>query len=738
MRDHDDDHDFTGGRHGGAPMPNISAKSSPDDVKREMERLINRNEQEFRDTFKAKIDGDQANFIGLKLPKYLAPIANVVHSVFIVPISTMGSSFVYNKSFKLAEQFHAPRDKAHLIGAGLEATVRWGIIASLPLFGFAAANKDYLKKRRELYRQFKPIIETSKIDYKNNEVVKTAFDHLHDDYAFSLKRLIPSLISFGIQVPYALEQHRKIVSERNSQFSALGDLGKSIEERTKALLGKVTDKVKVNSAIADAIEAEKAKYLKTNKNKKRPYDNKRMSQEELEQEFEQNIGKSLRSEFIDYNKPSTEASKPASGGFLDNQQYPLLLTAVSATGEGISTAINESRNKFAKINSWEMIKHLKDVMDSRYNDGGNGHRGRHGRAGRSADDISISMLDAGEEGKRHSRRADEVSLRQYVLEVFQQLERDRGRAEMGGPLLEQLMPSVDLIAEYIADGRLDAYALVNLAGGNKIIQHRSSGARIFANNEQVQKEIDALTATLSTKEEVTEAELLANHTDPASIMRVIKRNLDSMQGKEKAVFASFFPVEILVKSNIKKQDAIELHKQGHALLYEAVAGATLAIAHQLATEDPEGVKKMLGISDEQIKEISALAAKLEQGDWKAVETAVDGHDKGAMVAARTAGLELDSKGKSPWVEWVKNGAQAHKEIQEAPKENEEEKSRAVIHERGDDAAEERRERAHAHKHKKQGDGYAEKYHGEKAAKLTKSAVSRLKNDPAGPDEGLFR
>ena len=296
---------------------------------------------------------------------------------------------------------------------------------------------------------------------------------------------------------------------------------------------------------------------------------------------------------------------------------------------------------------------------------------------KSPEDITITGIG--------NRENDSFNLKEYIVEVFQQHERDRepnrnfydaktGKAidPLKGTMLTNLMPAVDIIAEHIADGTLSGDALYKLVGENKVIQHSASGARVFAKEDQVRKVIEEeLTSVLGTREVIKIEEFMAKFADPALIQDTLKKNLESMQGMEKSLFASLFPDDILVQAGMKKQDIFAARKEAHEHAYDFVAATVM----HLSKKSEEELKK-LGVTEQESGAINALAQKVESGDLKAIKIAVDGRDKDLVDAVRTAGLleqvKGGAKGAGFWTERVKEMGAVHAAIKKSSAENKDE------------------------------------------------------------------
>ncbi len=236
-----------------------------------------------------------------------------------------------------------------------------------------------------------------------------------------------------------------------------------------------------------------------------------------------------------------------------------------------------------------------------------------------------------------------------IIAIFNQNEIDRGRSGIGVAMLEKLRPLAERIGEVVAHGELDPLALVNFVGEGKVINKRR-----FVKEEQLEKIIDEQRAVFGSHEKTPLDEFLADFQNPTMILQAVKDNLHSLEGREKAVFASLFSDDVLLASGIAKKEIAQLRKDGHDQMFEFIKSSTL----ELAKKDSEELKSY-GLSDKQIEAVTALNELLISGNEKEVKSTVDRGGE-AISAIRMARLEEQAKngaGAKYWADKIRKKVQ---------------------------------------------------------------------------------
>lgn len=169
-------------------------------------------------------------------------------------------------------------------------------------------------------------------------------------------------------------------------------------------------------------------------------------------------------------------------------------------------------------------------------------------------------------------------------------------------------------------------------------------------------------------------EFMAKFANPAQVQQTLKDNLDSMQGVERALFASMFPDDILLQVGMKKKDILEVRKKSHEFSTDFVAANVV----HLSKKSPADLKKM-GVADNEIDTINSMAERIEKGDVESLKLAITGHNKELIDAVRTAGLLEQigdhTEGKKFWAERVKEMSATRTQLKDSAQKFKEERGR---------------------------------------------------------------
>jgi len=569
----------------------------------------------------------KSQVLGFTVSRNVATIFRTLIANVVPWLSRSGGETAYNFAYRIAGK----RPNAALIAKAAESAIRWGIVGASPIVNLIYASRLHSRDRKALFEEFAPVMAATKANYKNNEVIRVAFDELHEDIMMDLKLIAADIPTLVPQILAGIDDQKKFYEKKKHTSTIASTLTQSISERKSALDQEIKERHELRE------------YLKEQA-KKQGID------EEL-------VMDAFHDELEARRNAHHVQREDADENDIQKQKKQWLVLGGSLVSEVLKDNIHERSDKRRnKANAWKMIQHLKRELEEQRGKGGDQYAGV---SARSADEIMI----------------DDMSLKNYVVDIFQQHERNRAKLNgekiaqsdslnpLGPALVEHMQPAIDLIAEYIADGRLDPDALVTLVGENKIVIHQKSGARSFAKVEDVRKTLDELLAVMSTREAIKPEEFFADFADPALIQNTLKQNIQSMQGMEKAFFVSLFPNDILEQAGMSKKEINAERKRAHKNIYDIAAASVLDIAKK----DGEQLKK-LGLSDPVIVAVSELAQSVEAGDRQALERAVDGQDKKAILGAiRTVGLHEQTSrvedGENYWIQRVKEAPTAKKIIE---------------------------------------------------------------------------
>lgn len=633
----------------GQGAPSI-APISAEEAQRRHDQMLQSNLDSLRKSMFSvdKRDGSSRIF-GFKVSERSRPLVEILLSSVLPYVSHFGSEAVYHQGFKIAQGFKYSKVQSHKIGKVAENALRWGLLAAQPIDGVIGAGRQYSQARRELYQELEPVVSSTKASYKNNEVIRVAFDELHDQMVTDMKMVAANLPTLATYALFSVQHQLEFSKKRDKHFELTHELDSALDRvLSEKISEKVVGQIEKKNAEQTLLEKKKKEFLR--RTIKGP-DGKTLSKPQLAQQFDEAVEEMRREQRYEQRRAvdaKFDVDHKGHNAERDNKfnfGMALAIPAAASVSQIIKNNIEEGgTDRGHKVNAWQMIKHLREEIGKDATES----RGRSGSDGvRSADDVYVTAIGA--------REGERITLKEYILEIFQEHERDRTGTyvrerdvgasakkqklidPMGPSLIAQLKPAIDTIAEYIADGRLDAYALVNLVGDNKVVCHKPNGARVFAKNTEMSAILDSLVSVMNTKENVKSEEFFSDFADPALIQGVLKRNLAEMKGKEKAYFAALFPDDILQRAGMNKNEIVATRKQAHEFMNEAV----VATVRALAGKDAEYVKQ-LGLSENDMSAIGDLAKKVEEGDMQALLVATEGRNKEVIAAIRRAGLNAQA------------------------------------------------------------------------------------------------
>lgn len=345
---------------------------------------------------------------------------------------------------------------------------------------------------------------------------------------------------------------------------------------------------------------------------------------------------------------------------------PIAVFGAGLGSEYLKWGLNTSADKrIESLDAGDMILYLKQVVDQQC--------GRDGDCDQSfrthdPDDIRIPVMEGMTVNDRDMRSGG-VSLETFIEAIIQQNERDRKRHVLGGVFKPELHKSIRLVAEVIADGRLDTMALTNLIGNGKIVIHPAKGPIKIATEAQTQEALNKLLPSMGMREAIQKDAFFGNFRDPQGTQNIVKDNLEKFQGNQKALFASLFPDDILEESGLRKKKIRELREEAYkgGRIYDFMAANIL----HLDKKGEEALQK-LGLSPEDTQAISRIAEEMKAGDLRIIERAVDGNDKSAIKAVRAAGLALQlGEEKDYWADRTKEMTGIREKLKADEKRNEE-------------------------------------------------------------------
>lgn len=596
------------------------------------QEIRQKNISALRETMELKTDEKtgKVRWMGIEVPKGLRPLLGFGLTQGTGYLVDQGEK-VYQFGKTIAAGIGLKSKAQNVFATVLENSVRWGIISAATVIGLVQAYVRYSQARSEIYKTFAPIKEATGTNPRTNMMMKQALEEAKQEWRNDMKLLLADAPTLAVMIGLGLKDHKASKEKRKWDAKREEEINKKIAASDQILT-------------EDQIDYHRHEYDNGKENyKKNPY----------------------------HNNDEGRAGALLHGG----------LVPASLISQGLKESFHDGDDKLkAKITSWKMVEHLRREIENQC--GGNSSTCDRSYAAKSADDITIRGM--GDE------YAQDVSLKQYIIDICQQVAREQDKEHdwyrdgkqtnpLGAPLVKRLEPAAAVAAEAIAAG-LDPAALYVLIGDGKLISFGKKGSKKFANEKQARDILKPLIPVLGTREMITPEEFLAKFDNPGDIENAIQDNLKHMHGKEKAMFASLLPNEILTAYGIKSKAIPALRKEAHDGMYDFV---TSNVQH-LAGKTQEGLVK-LGVPEQDAEIIMDLAAKVKEGDKDAIKQVVDGRDKSAISAVRTAGLlvqtkEQDGKGYFAGRMSAKEMADAHKALETTPAiRDEEEPKHAKTH-----------------------------------------------------------
>ncbi len=590
---------------------------SPEDMRQEYERLL--SGKGLTKSLEITTDKDgKAKWMFMTLPADVAGLLEYGLNVMKPWLNQKGIDFLYKKTESAWKSYSKSDVAAHKAGLNAAKIFTAVLVGSEPVNDLVRIHSDYRSDRRDLFKSIAPALDASDGRKKNNEVIKKSLDRVHGHAMTNLKKFAADLPTLALISTYAVLDYGALRDRKTAEFKRR-ELASKPESQTFSELDKLATQRQ------EFLDTQEHKFFEEYRNKKNPRTGKNYEDAEIEGKWntkkEEYIAGFRAKDKIRNSIPQEHTHNKSSDR--DTTMLPAMI-GVGGLSQILKSRLDNADRERPKI-ALDLIMDLQKDMD----------QGHHVN-----------------------------NLNNRITEIFQQNERDHGRDVIGPKLLPQLEPAIGAIADVINDGRLNPLALINLVGeGGIIVRH--DGMRSFATAQQADELINKQLKILSSRELMKAEEFFANFADPQLVEQTLKTNLSSMQGVEKAMFASLFPEDILLRAGLKKREIVDLHKEAHEHMYGFVAASVIA----LAKKDPEYLINA-GITENDIDKLKDFSKQLESEGLDAAKSVVDGKDKTIIDIVRTAGLnEQISTGKNPWVERVKSTKDTHEKLDKVAADN---------------------------------------------------------------------
>lgn len=536
-------------------------------------------------------------WLGMEVPAELAGTLEYVTSIAPTIVSDFLRDGVYKNSSYIFQKLSSNPEFGHKAGLAATATMSGLLIGLQPISTAVRGVRERVKERKDIRTAMSAVIDSDPDGYKNNEVIKTAMERANKVMVTGFKQAAAEFPTVLVNGLYAIGSHKELAAKKTGDF-----LKKQKVADVSASDG--ASAAKVHMAQTDELKKKRSEFFAEYKAAgKESEADKAWETHELKKKQEDEHRQRNYRDHHDERNSNNNPSNP------NDMKKLLALNVAGGANVFIKQLVNKSAKEGDKPCAYQLILSLQEKINN-----GNISKGSN--------------------------------ITDQIVEIFQQNEKDRGRSGVGPALMEKLEPLAERIGEVVASGELDPLALVSFVGDGKVVNKRR-----FIKTEQLEELIDNQRKLFGSHEKTPLDEMLADFQSPKMIMAAIVEALQTLKGRDKAIFASFFSDEVLLHAGVKKKEIPALRIEGNDGFLEVVKTKTM----EFAKNPPEELKK-LGRSETEIEGIMSLNALIVAGNEKEVKSVI-GRGDGVVAAVRNAMLQkqVESKedGKTYWTKIIK-------------------------------------------------------------------------------------
>lgn len=287
-----------------------------------------------------------------------------------------------------------------------------------------------------------------------------------------------------------------------------------------------------------------------------------MSKERIEELVRQRMGETPRS--ADAHGTEAMSSNLVAGGTM------LATFAAQTVGNAM---FSQAMSKIQPVSAYDMILELKKQLD---------------------DDPKMDRYSLPKgmhlDGKK-GVDANTLTLSDYIVQVFQQHERDCDPTnKIGKRLQDKLKAVADKIADTLRSGDLDGMALIKLVGERKIVKQEGKS---ICTDEMLEHQLDYMKAKMRHLTFVDEKEYFS---DANFSRKQLKDSWAAMKDDERNVFMNFVPLEVLEAAGISGPD---------------LKARRDARTKQLNDDYNKVISAFMGMGDEKLLQLEATPGEVE-------------------------------------------------------------------------------------------------------------------------------
>ncbi len=588
----DEDSRYSGRRNTSAASPIASIDT--DETQARVENILHGGGLNSALQVHTNKDGKASWLFFKNLPPEVAGLLEYGYTTIKPFIGRHGAEFLYDKTSDTLKWLRPQTTEITKHKAGLNASKIFmaALIAADPIQRLIGVRSQYNEEKKQLFQSIAPVIEADKDAYKHNEIISAALARMHDDVSTGLKEVAAELPIIGLTSWFAARDYDRIKKTKHQEF----ETRKQFVKPEHDFHAEVNNTWMEREARIDASVADLQKKYRS-EGRDQSYINKKIDEYERQAR--------LRYEQKDEIKENLDQRHN------DDSAHGRDSTTAKMAVAGAATMLIKSRigHNAEKILAMDLIRQLASDVEN---------------------ESSVS------------------GLKERIVEIFQQNERDHKRPAIGSRLLPQLEPAINEIAQAISNHTLNPLALISLAGGKRKVIAQQNGKRTFATKEQTLALIGEQRRILNSPERITAEEFFSDHVDPVFIKNMLKQTFDALPEEEKAALSALFPADVIIQVGYKKERVAELQAKGHDRLYPFVTSRALELAEKSADE-----LKKLNLNDQDIEILHDLADKILSGDKQAVQIEVDGKEKSGLDVIRRATLAEQSTHKEGAGFWTR-------------------------------------------------------------------------------------
>jgi len=662
-----------------------------------LSQKVDKNAANLLKNLSVQTENGKTKILGFEVSPDLAPFApliNIAYQGLIEPVANAIGEYVYRGSNSLANNvFKTDLHRSHTIGMAANIVVSTAILGIKPLSKLLSGGRDYAVDRSKLYEEFRKVRESTGANAYNNEVIQVEYQRAGEkmwDVCKSIGPEIPGLIVQGLSLGYdiydqgekrykymqdgisAQEAAQKVAAEaerlaKRTPAQVAEDAANEYAEQlaktatddarkkaanTAYIEGVAKAKAEVDQAeepwiekatnhITDPKELESKKVDAANHYKElKPMllqgDMERLEKEKQEALKSPEQKAQEAQEQIQLEEQKLNGDKKQKINWFDPKTYLFdykvqTLGVQAAASEALQLYYDRQLEKHQQSKhptAWQMIQKLKRKVDKE-------------RADDSTGVCELSTIDP-----QH--------LLADVKAIFLQHELDIGRGKFTGPSNERALDQASLlIAEAIADGRLNALALVNLVGERKIIVPQDN-ERTVVSKQDVRDAIDQLQPKLGACAVPSAKEFFEHFDNAKETKEQLKNYLKAMpEGIEKDCFAFIFTYDVLKEAGWTQEQAVDAHTRAKQHMRDVVERSL----KEIASKHKDELGKF-NLTEHDLRALKKIGDVFENGSKKEKETVLNSLINGQAHALLqnilgVVALQELQADKDSWVERVK-------------------------------------------------------------------------------------